>query len=165
MCKEKGLDQYEVSNFAKRGRESLHNLQYWKCRDYIGVGPGAHGRLTFDKNRKGFVQIMQPEQWMEIVSRNDPMTLLGTVKEEQLSIEDRYDEIFLMGLRLTQRGVSEKALLHHTGKNFDSLNQNILKQLLSSGHLDWRITSDDRFLMATEKGIKVLDALLATLLK
>jgi coproporphyrinogen III oxidase-like Fe-S oxidoreductase len=164
MCKERGIEQYEVSNFATPGNESQHNIQYWKSRDYVGIGPGAHSRLTVNGSRKALVQVMQPEQWMSHVHSTNDELLLGTIKTEEILQQHRFEEFFLMGLRLTQEGVSENALLYHTGNSFDVLNRNVLQQLIDGRFLTIKKQDQDRVMTATHKGIKILDSLLATLL-
>ncbi|KAL0487765.1 radical S-adenosyl methionine domain-containing protein, mitochondrial [Acrasis kona] len=169
MCAEKGLKQYEVSNFSSsESTQSKHNVQYWKSRDYIGIGPGAHSRLTLPNNeRVAAVQIMQPEQWMHEVNGDDVYNKImpGNIKVDNLSTQERVDELFLMGLRLVQEGVSESALAHHSGLTFSSaLNKNILNQLIHHELLRMEETQNDKNLVATSKGIKVLNSVLSTLL-
>jgi len=65
-----GFDHYEVSNFAKLGHSSKHNLAYWQGRDYVGVGPGAHGRLTVDGVRYATVAEMRPQDYQDKVAVN-----------------------------------------------------------------------------------------------
>ena len=65
ICGEAGLDGYEVSNHARPGAESRHNLIYWRYGDYVGVGPGAHGRLTLGGDRWAIESLRAPEAWLE----------------------------------------------------------------------------------------------------
>lgn len=66
LCAEAGLSAYEVSNYAKPGSESLHNSVYWRYGDYLGVGPGAHGRLTLNDQRYGTEAFSNPAKWLDL---------------------------------------------------------------------------------------------------
>ena len=88
-----GLPRYEISNHARRGAESRHNLTYWRYGDYVGIGPGAHGRRTgmaTERHKK-------PENWIAAVARNGH----GLKSETPLSASERGTEALLMGLRLS----------------------------------------------------------------
>ena len=65
LCKKKKFNSYEISNFAKNKFECVHNLNYWKCGNFIGIGPGAHGRFEHKKSRFSYKNIMNPENWLE----------------------------------------------------------------------------------------------------
>lgn len=94
MTEAAGLPAYEISNHARQGQESRHNLTYWRYGDYAGIGPGAHGRrggMATQRHRK-------PENWIEAVARNDH----GLKSEDALSPQDRATEALLMGLRLRE---------------------------------------------------------------
>ena len=89
-----GLPAYEISNHARPGAESRHNLTYWRYRDYAGIGPGAHGRrggMATARRRK-------PENWLAAVARNGH----GIEIEERLAPSARAAEALLMGLRLRE---------------------------------------------------------------
>ncbi|MFT3976721.1 MAG: radical SAM family heme chaperone HemW [Sphingomonas bacterium] len=89
-----GLPAYEISNHARAGEESRHNLAYWRYRDYAGIGPGAHGRrlgLATRRRRK-------PENWLTAVARNGH----GIEAEDALSPPTQAQEALLMGLRLAE---------------------------------------------------------------
>ena len=87
-----GIPAYEISNHARPGQESRHNLTYWRYGDYAGIGPGAHGRRT----GQATVRHKKPENWMNAVARNGH----GAQSEDPLAAEDRAREALLMGLRL-----------------------------------------------------------------
>jgi len=93
-----GLAAYEVSNHAADGEESRHNLTYWRCGDYVGVGPGAHGRLTIDGERWATSALRSPEAWAAQVETVG----YGLETREPLSPTDQRAEFLLMGLRLTE---------------------------------------------------------------
>ena len=94
MTAQAGLPAYEISNHARPGEESRHNLAYWRYRPYLGVGPGAHGRrggAATQRHRK-------PENWLAALERNGH----GTVEENFLSPQEQATEALLMGLRLRE---------------------------------------------------------------
>ncbi len=93
-----GIPAYEISNHARPGAESQHNLTYWRYGDYAGVGPGAHGRLVVDGVRNALMTERQPEAWAEAVERQGH----GIVEEASLTSAEEADEMLLMGLRLTE---------------------------------------------------------------
>lgn len=107
-----GIPAYEISNHARSGQESRHNLTYWRYGDYAGVGPGAHGR------RGGLATLRhkKPENWMNAVARNGH----GLQSEEPLSPEDRAREALLMGLRLGE-GVDLERIARLSGLAADTL--------------------------------------------
>jgi oxygen-independent coproporphyrinogen-3 oxidase len=87
-----GLHAYEVSNHARPGEESRHNLAYWRYQDYCGIGPGAHGR----RHGMATVRHRKPENWLSAVARNGH----GIVEERALGHREQASEAMLMGLRL-----------------------------------------------------------------
>lgn len=95
-CEAAGLAAYEVSNHAKEGQESRHNLIYWASGDWAGIGPGAHGRLTLEDGRVETVAAKAPGAWIERVEAGGT----GDVVFERLSETDVLEERILMGLRL-----------------------------------------------------------------
>ena len=93
-----GMPAYEISNHAKPGAESRHNLVYWRYGEYAGVGPGAHGRLVTAAGRRALSTEKHPEMWLTCVETEGH----GIVEDEPLSVEEQGDEFLLMGLRLTE---------------------------------------------------------------
>src|SRR5690606_29631566 len=93
-----GMPAYEVSNHARPGAESRHNLTYWRYGDYAGIGPGAHGRLTRGPFKIATATERRPETWLEFVERQGH----GMVEQEDLVRDEQADELRLMGLRLTE---------------------------------------------------------------
>ncbi|MGY8985044.1 MAG: radical SAM family heme chaperone HemW, partial [Sphingomonadales bacterium] len=85
MCEENGLPAYEVSNHARPGQESQHNLIYWKGFGYLGLGPGAHGRLPTKEGMVATALIRKPEGWLNKVEE----TGTGLIEQQLLSSEDR----------------------------------------------------------------------------
>lgn len=93
-----GLSAYEVSNHALPGQESRHNLVYWRYGEYVGAGPGAHGRLVYDGARHATSGERTPEHWLERVEQEGS----GWIEATALSPAEEADEMLLMGLRLTE---------------------------------------------------------------
>ena len=96
MLEGAGLPAYEVSNHARAGQECRHNLIYWHYDDYIGVGPGAHGRVTLDGVKHATREHNAPEIWLERVAERGS----GAHPFEALSPQDENLEALMMGLRL-----------------------------------------------------------------
>jgi oxygen-independent coproporphyrinogen-3 oxidase len=152
-----GLERYEISNYAKPGAESRHNLAYWRYGDYLGIGAGAHQRLT----QGGAVQAARrhraPEEWLSRVQRQGH----AIVEEETLTPRDRARESLLMGLRLSE-GVDPARIELRSGLPFaDCVDRRALDGLVEEGLLAWR---GDR-LAATPAGLLRLDALLPVLVQ
>jgi putative oxygen-independent coproporphyrinogen III oxidase len=93
-----GLPAYEISNHAAPGAESQHNLVYWRYGEYVGVGPGAHGRFIENGTRAVTITERHPETWVQKVETSGH----GVVEEEFLTHEQEGDEFLLMGLRLVE---------------------------------------------------------------
>lgn len=96
-----GLPAYEVSNHARKGSESRHNLIYWRGGDYVGIGPGAHGRITGPGGRASTVAHKSPAKWLQSVKKSG----LGESEREILRPEDAAVEYLLMAMR-TNEGIS-----------------------------------------------------------
>ena len=94
----RGLAAYEVSNYARPGSESRHNLLYWRYGEYAGIGPGAHGRIVTDGRRRATVAERNPEAWAARVEA----TGSGNVEMIELARAEQADEMLLMGLRLSE---------------------------------------------------------------
>jgi len=96
MAQSAGLPNYEISNHARPGSESRHNLLYWNCGDYVGIGPGAHGRLTLGQNRFATETALAPAQWLAAALAGDAESLRAG-----LSTAEEIEERLMMGLRLS----------------------------------------------------------------
>lgn len=140
-----GYEHYEVSNFAKPGRRSRHNLTYWQGGDYVGVGPGAHGRLTKDKTRIATIAVMQPDAYQAKTQE----TGTGIHEQETLSATDWADEYVLMGLRIRE-GISLKRFRDIAGYDLD-------QERISPNAEDGYLTLQGDRLTATDKGRLVLN--------
>jgi putative oxygen-independent coproporphyrinogen III oxidase len=146
-----GLPAYEVSNHARPGEESRHNLAYWRYRDYAGVGPGAHGRrggMATRRHRK-------PENFLEAVARNGH----GLAEEQALALREQAAEALLMGLRLRE-GIDPAALARRFGLAAEDLVANGRLPFLQSLGLVW---SERGRIGVAPRGMPVLDALLGEL--
>jgi putative oxygen-independent coproporphyrinogen III oxidase len=97
ICDAHGLPAYEVSNFAKPGSESRHNLIYWRYGDFVAVGPGAHGRITLDHNRYAVESHRAPGAWLNAASTGSAENVRTT-----LTGQDQAEEFLMMGLRLAE---------------------------------------------------------------
>jgi oxygen-independent coproporphyrinogen-3 oxidase len=154
-----GLRAYEVSNYAKPGAESRHNLAYWRYGDYLGIGAGAHQRLSFaDGSLRAARRHRAPEEWLARVRRDGH----AVVEEEALSPRDRAREALLMGLRLHE-GIDPARIEARSTLPFEEcVDRRALDGLAEEGLLEWR---PDGRLAATPDGLLRLDALLPVLLR
>lgn len=151
-----GLPAYEISNHARPGEESRHNLTYWRYGDYVGVGPGAHGRLTLDGEKVATRAHRAPEIWLERVERDGH----GAAAPEPVARESRGSELLMMGLRLRE-GVARARLVEETGRDLDGLvDPAALERLVAGGFLE--VGKDT--LRATHEGRQRLNAVLGSLL-
>jgi putative oxygen-independent coproporphyrinogen III oxidase len=98
ICTAEGLPAYEISNHARPGAECRHNLIYWRSGDFVGAGPGAHGRLTLGNGRVATSTERHPETWLDLVERQGS----GVIAEEHLVQIENADEFLVMGLRLAE---------------------------------------------------------------
>ena len=152
MTRAAGLPAYEISNHARPGEESRHNLTYWRYRDYVGVGPGAHGRIIVDGTRRATAAERSPERWLERVEAEGN----GLTADDALTLEEAVDEMLLMGLRLRE-GVPLGRYRAISGRGFDPQR---LDELAAHGMVE--TLRPDR-LRATRGGWMVLDAVVADL--
>lgn len=151
-----GWPAYEISNHAQPGDESRHNLTCWRGGDYLGIGPGAHGRLTLEGAVFGTHQIHNPKRWLEMAQTNGH----GTAKRRLISSNDRARELIMMGLRLKD-GVDRDRFKRVSAQELETvLDAKALKQLIDGG----LIQSSDKALKATAEGQQRLNAVLAKLL-
>ncbi len=150
-----GLAPYEVSNYARPGSESRHNLAYWRYQDYAGVGPGAHGRLSLGSDLLATRRHRAPEPWAALVEAQGH----GSAAEVTLAPEERAREMLLMGLRLTE-GIDPARFARRTGIALaDAIDGETLSRAIEAEYLE----ADPARLRATPAGRLRLDALLAQL--
>ncbi|HMK40703.1 MAG TPA: radical SAM family heme chaperone HemW [Methyloceanibacter sp.] len=98
LCEAAGLPAYEISNHARPGSESRHNLLYWRGHDYAGIGAGAHSRIATDGAKRARSTLKSPEDWLARVEARGH----GVASDEALSAKDAAEEYLLMGLRLAE---------------------------------------------------------------
>ena len=103
LCEKNGLTAYEVSNHALPGSESAHNLTYWRYQDYLGIGPGAHSRVTQKKEKFLIENFSNPEKWMDEIKSGRT----GVSTRKPITKNDQADEYLMMALRLKE-GASKK---------------------------------------------------------
>jgi oxygen-independent coproporphyrinogen-3 oxidase len=150
-----GLDAYEISNYARPGGESRHNLAYWRYQDYAGIGPGAHGRLTLAGGLMATTRQRSPEAWAALVEARGT----GAAEELAVTAQERAREALLMGLRLAE-GIDYAMFERRTGTALmDAVEQRVLRDCVDEGYL----TASETRLVATAEGRKRLDALLPAL--
>ena len=145
-----GLPAYETSNHAAPGQASRHNLAYWQGDDYLGLGPGAHGRLMRDGNRLATLQWRSPEKWLEANAS-------GTGEESALPLSqhEELEERLIMGLRLIE-GIDATAFAQRTGHPLFTLwKPEILEPLYAEGLLQRNATH----LRPTPRGHLLLSSL------
>ena len=147
-----GYEAYEVSNHAKEGYRSVHNLAYWQGHDYVGVGPGAHGRLTVDGARHASVAAMRPDDY----SARSAKTGSGLESDAPLSPQDRASEYLMMGLRIHE-GISLARYADYAGEELAASRIEALERMDL-------IKRDGDKLCATQAGRLVLNTVSAKLL-
>jgi putative oxygen-independent coproporphyrinogen III oxidase len=152
LCTAAGLPAYEVANHARPQGECRHNLNYWHCGEYAGVGPGAHGRLGGDGARRATATEPHPERWLMRVEASGH----GLVTDEPLTREEEADELLLMGLRLHE-GLDPRRYAQLARRALDAER---IAQLRAHGLLE--LTASGR-LRVTAEGFPVLDAVVADL--
>jgi oxygen-independent coproporphyrinogen-3 oxidase len=142
-----GLPAYEISNHARPGGESRHNLSYWRYLDYAGVGPGAHGRRTGNRT----VRHKKPENFLAAVRRNGH----GIGEVESLTSEEAAHEALVMGLRLAE-GIDPSALAERLGveRIVDDI---AVDRLVGYGLIE----RDGHLIRTTATGRLLLDSILA----
>jgi len=151
-----GLPAYEISNYARPGGESRHNLAYWRAGDYLGVGPGAHGRLTRAGRIEARTRLRAPERWLAAVEAR------GHASDgvETVAAAERPAEVAMMGLRLVE-GIDLARFEARAGRPFDAaVSAAGLADLIAAGLIE----RDPTRVRATRRGRRLLDAVLARLL-
>ncbi len=148
MMEDAGLPAYETSNHA-RGSENqaCHNLTYWQAAPYLGIGPGAHGRVMVNGQKHATIAARTPEDWLRRIDQDGH----GFIEWHSLTEQEQAEEALLMGLRLRE-GVP-------LARVADALDQTALAQMIEEGFVE----TDGALLKATHKGRPVLNAVLGAL--
>ncbi|PPB82652.1 oxygen-independent coproporphyrinogen-3 oxidase [Albidovulum inexpectatum] len=152
LLEELGMPAYEISNHARPGAESRHNLIYWRYGDYGGIGPGAHGRLTIDGTRYGTDTPLQPDRWLNQVET----TGSGERSRQPIPDLDQAGEYLMMGLRLIE-GIDMDRFARLSGQ---PLSGSKIDRLVDLGMVE----VEGSRLRATRSGRPVLNALIRELL-
>ena len=156
-----GLAAYEVSNHARPGGECRHNLVYWRGDDYVGIGPGAHGRLTLAEAEEGGRRVAiqahrPPETWLDRVDQGGS----GETAREALPQRTVGEELLLMGLRLRE-GMEAARFRRRVGLDLgEVIDPTACERLAAAGLIEF----DARGLRVTVAGRQRLNAILAALL-
>lgn len=152
LCGAAGMPSYEVSNHARDGAQSRHNLIYWRYGDYVGIGPGAHGRLTLSGKRTATECFSNPKRWLD-------NALSGETEKprEILRYEDQASELLLMGLRLKE-GIDPKRYSEILGKPIDPI---ALQELQGLGFINIK----NKRIIVSNQGFMVLNGVLRRLLE
>ncbi len=148
MTEAASMPAYEISNHAKPEAESRHNMIYWSGGDWVGVGPGAHGRLSIDGHRHATKAVDAPSEWLSAVG-----TKAGSDTREMISLSDHKTERLLMGLRLRE-GV-ERDLVKNCDDKVIYINSLAENDLLEA---------DDKYIRTTRAGRPLLNTILKELL-
>ncbi|MEP3689194.1 MAG: radical SAM family heme chaperone HemW [Sulfitobacter dubius] len=151
ICNEMGMPAYEVSNHARDGAQSRHNLIYWRYGDYIGIGPGAHGRITLEGQKLATVAYSNPQRWLDGVSKCE-----SEKPRAMITRSEQATEFLLMGLRLKE-GVDLNRYAAIAGHEID---QNAINHLQDIG----MAARDGDRLIVSDQGVIVLNAVIETLL-
>ena len=150
-----GLPAYEVSNHAAEGEACRHNLIYWRAQDWIGIGPGAHGRLNVPGGRLGLATRRSPAAWLDSVEADGHAIDIVTEDDDGAAIA----ECLMMGMRLVE-GVPLVAMDRRFGHRASWLDEAVTARYIESDMLE----IDSGNLRATRAGRLLLDGMLADLL-
>lgn len=152
-----GLPAYEISNHARPGAESRHNLIYWRGQEYLGIGPGAHGRVLMSNGQALATRTHRaPAVWLDRVERDGH----ALVEETIVDPDERLIEILMMGLRLSE-GVPLARISRQSGLSLDeTFDRAAIDDLIDAGYL----AVTDTVMRATQSGRQRLNAVLSVLL-
>jgi putative oxygen-independent coproporphyrinogen III oxidase len=152
LCAAAGMDAYEISNHARPDAQSRHNLVYWNYGDYVGIGPGAHGRLTLSGQKFATEAVRQPGAWLKAAEAGATETV-----RDALNKDDMASEMLLMGLRLRD-GIDPARYQLLKGKPLNSQKLSYLGEL-------GMVELGGYGIRATSKGRVLLNAVIAELLE
>ncbi|HEY5524924.1 MAG TPA: coproporphyrinogen-III oxidase family protein, partial [Clostridium sp.] len=123
---ESGYNQYEISNYAKAGKECFHNKVYWRCEDYIGVGASASSYIE----NKRIKNLDNLEEYIKKINKNEK----ATEEEYENTEKDNIEEFMFMGLRMIE-GIEEKEFKNRFGVEVDDLYKNVIDKNIKRGLL------------------------------
>lgn len=149
-----GYAQYEISNFARNGKMSRHNLKYWNCEEYLGFGAAAHS--FFDGTRFAFLR--NAAKYVQAIEQPDADVCI-TEKYETVDEDERIGEYIMLRLRL-RAGINERDFVRRFGKSFFAMYGRKLDRYVSGGYA---VKTDNCFAL-TPKGLFVSNSILTDLL-
>lgn len=149
-----GFPAYEISNYARSGMQSRHNLTYWRYGDYLGIGPGAHSRITLNGQKTSQMMIHNPANWLKSVSEKQH----GIQEQAALNADEIAEEVVMMGLRIKD-GITCKDFKEITGFDIEKRLKKI-PLLCDEGLLEL----DKHSLRTTKSGALLLNSVIAKLL-
>ena len=152
LTEKAGLPCYEISNHAKPGHQSQHNLLYWRYGEYVGVGPGAHGRLVDGDVTFATATEKYPENWRKLVQSRGH----GVIQDDTTDHAAQAREMLLMGLRIDE-GIDLARYEHLAGR---AMSQTKITAMADLGFVEMRGNSR---LAATQSGRRLLNAVIAEL--
>lgn len=156
MCENAGYPAYEISSHAADGAACRHNLTYWRGGDYVGIGPGAHGRITREGATHAVTQLKAPALWLKRVNALGH----GTQEEDALPVRLRAEELVMMGLRIAE-GIDKARFARLARRPLtEVIKPDAVPRLAADGFL----TDSATHLAATPKGRLALNAVLRALL-
>lgn len=155
LARRAGFERYEVSAFAKPGARARHNVNYWEFGDYLGIGPGAHGKLSFHDRIERQARQRHPDNWMRAALARDATHLTERL---QLKTAELPFEFMLNALRL-EKGVASSLYTERCGLPIASMNKALL--LATQKGL---LVDDPLRLQTTELGWRFLNELQALFL-
>ncbi len=151
-----GLPAYEISNHARPGAACRHNLIYWRYQDYVGIGPGAHGRFAEGSGKRATRRASGPEAWLEAVEARGH----GTAETSRIEGQDMVEEALMVGLRLAD-GIDRATFAASTGRDpVEAIGPARLAPLVAAGFLE----TGPNHLAATAAGRQRLNAVLERLI-
>jgi oxygen-independent coproporphyrinogen-3 oxidase len=144
----RGFGHYEISNYARNGQQSLHNLGYWMGRDYLGVGTGAVGTVVTPDGRVRYKNLLVPERYIEAWSEHVEHPFSEKLSErEQITAQISIDETLMLGLR-TELGVDLAEMEHRHGTRLKREQEKVISELTDSG---WFEVVNSRLRLRREK--------------
>jgi oxygen-independent coproporphyrinogen-3 oxidase len=149
-----GYEQYEISNWAKPGCQCQHNLQYWRNQPYLGFGAGAHGsannlRISNVLHIKTFIERME----IHGTGPESPFPVSpATISKTRVTLRDEMQETMMVGLRLTQEGVSAESFQARFGRQMEEVFGKEIGELSGLGLLEWSITPHFHTIRLTRRG-------------
>ena len=158
LTQQAGLLRYEISNYARNGCQARHNLTYWRYQDYLGLGPGAHSRITLENGQKqAFMMQHEPKKWLSSISGNSH----AIQQQSCLTPQECLTEIIVMGLRITE-GIKRQTFINIMGKDIEECFQRTILQECCAENL---LIIDNNAMRVSEKAFPLTQAIALKLLK